>query len=71
MFSVFIPIHLLIYDLSSIFTKAKKQVHNEQNYDKDYDILRTKFVNEYDRLNPVTKKQAKEAYLKYIESRIP
>ena len=69
MISVFLPLYLLIYDLLSICRKANKVLSKEQNYDEDYDNIRTKFMNEYDRANPITKDQALKEYLHYMASR--
>ena len=69
MISVFLPLYLLIYDLLGICRKANKVLSKEQNYDEDYDNIRTKFMNEYDRANPITKDQALKEYLHYMASR--
>lgn len=66
---VFVPLYLFIYDLLT-YCRKSKQVHSkEQNYEVDYDEIRTKFTNEYDRSNPVTKDQALKEYFNFIKSK--
>lgn len=62
------PPYLLIYDIVICF-KRKNKVHSaEQNYDSDYDELRTRFMNEYDRANPITKDLAFKEYMLFLKS---
>lgn len=68
MLSVFIPLHLLIYDVLVCTCKLKHSQMDEQHIDEDYDDMRTKFLNEYDRSNPVTKDQALAEYFQFIKS---
>lgn len=50
--------------------KLEDKEFKEQNYDTDYDDLRTKYQNEYDRANPLTKELALIEYFKFIKSSI-
>jgi len=67
-FSVFVPLYLVIYDLFVFCKRQNKVESKEQNYDVDYDDMRTKFMNEYDRANPITKDLAFKDYFSFIKS---
>lgn len=66
---MFVPLYLVIYDLFVYCRKHNKVESKEQNYDVDYDDMRTKFMNEYDRANPITKDLAFNDYFNFIKSR--
>lgn len=70
MFSIFVPLYLLIFDLFVCCKKHNKVASKEQNYDADYDDIRTKFLTEYDRANPITKDLAFKEYFNFIKSRM-
>ena len=69
--SVVLPLYLFIYDLLTYCRRSNKVGSKEQNYEIDYEEIRTKFMNEYDRANPITKDQAMKDYLHYIKGKTP
>lgn len=42
----------------------------EQNYTVDYDEIRIRFPNEFDRANPVTKEDALKEYFMFMQCRL-
>jgi hypothetical protein len=66
--SIFYPLYLLLLNsFQSCFKNAKT---TEQNYMVDYDDLRMRFPNEYDRANPLTKDEALVEYFAFMKCRI-
>lgn len=66
--SIFYPLYLLLLNsFKNCFTKGKV---TEQNFLVDYDELRTRFPNEYDRANPLTKDEALTEYFNFMKCRI-
>ena len=61
------PLYLVIYDLFVCLKKKNKVQSLEQNYDEDYDQVKTKFMNEYDRANPITKDIALKEFFNFIK----
>ena len=66
LFSIIFPIYLLIYDIIVCLQKKNKVQSKEQNYDEDYNRMRTLFSTEYDRANPITKSKALQEYFSFI-----
>ena len=70
-FSIIYPFYLFFVDsLKGCCTNAKDRAKVEMNYNVDYDELRPKFPNEYDRANPITKEEALVEYFEFIKSTI-
>jgi ABC-type Na+ efflux pump permease subunit len=63
--SIFYPLYLLL--LNSFKSCFKNTKITEQNYMVDYDELKTKFSNEYDRANPLTKDEALAEYFAFMK----
>jgi hypothetical protein len=67
--SVFMPLYLPLFDVIQRCRKSNRVLAREQNYDEEYDDIRTKFSNEYDRSNPVTKDGALKDYFSFMRSK--
>lgn len=66
--SIFYPLYLLL--LNSFTSCFKGNKVTEQNYMVDYDDLRTRFSNEYDRANPLTKDEALAEYFNFMKCKL-
>lgn len=66
--SIVYPLYLLFLNSAKSCFEKPRQV-TEQNYNVDYDELRIKFLNEYDRANPLTKAQALAEYFQFMKCR--
>ena len=66
----------IIYPFYLLFLNTFKDCCNkdaklqEQNYTVDYDEMRIKFTNEYDRANPITKEDALKDYFMFMQSNL-
>lgn len=66
----------IIYPFYLFFLNTFKDCCNkdartqEQNYTVDYDEIRMRFSNEYDRANPITKEEALKDYFMFMQCRI-
>lgn len=62
--SMIFPLYLFFLNSTKECFRSSNKV--EQNYNTDYDMIRSKFTNEYDRANPITKEQGQREYFEYM-----
>ena len=66
----------IIYPFYLLFLNTFKDCCNkdakaqEQNYVVDYDEIRIRFTNEYDRANPLTKEAALKDYFQFMQCKL-
>jgi len=63
--SIFYPLYLVFLDTAKDCIKEDRTT--EQNYNIDYNQMRMRFLNEYDRANPITKEDATKDYFQYLK----
>lgn len=66
--SIFYPLYLLF--LNTFKDCFNKKNVTEINLTVDYDEMRVRFLNEYDRANPVTKEDAMAEYFKFMRGKL-
>ena len=67
--SIFYPFYLLFLNTFKDCCN-KHQRTQEQNYRIDYDEFRTRFSNEYDRANPITKEEGLKEYFNFMSCKV-